>query len=315
MQSLAPRRDDAALRQAALLRSFEPSTLEPGARDDDRDPRRHRAIWISDTHLGTRGCRSDLLLEFLQRNECDDLYLVGDIIDGWSLRKGWYWTDEQNRILQEILRKSSSGTRVTYVCGNHDEFLRDFLGLMIGNVPVVDEAIHVTAEGKRLLILHGDRFDVAIRHARWLVHLGDRAYQAALVVNRWFNAVRRRLGKPYWSLSAYLKERVKNAVSYIESFEDAVLDEARARGYDGVVAGHIHKAEIKDSDGVLYCNDGDWVESCTALVESPEGSLSIVAWAEEREREERRLTPVETPVAPAAAAPAARRRAPSRVAG
>ena len=240
-----------------------------------------RTIWISDLHLGTKGCQAALLLRFLEEHDCEYLYLVGDIVDGWALEKSWYWNDDHNRVVQNILRKSSRGTRVSYVVGNHDECLREYTGIMFGGVALKNEAKHTTADGRRLLVLHGDRFDACIRNAKWLALLGDRAYRLCLILNVWFNALRKRLGYGYWSLSAYLKQKVKNAVSYVDGFEHAVVAEARARGVDGVVCGHIHHACIREIDGVLYCNDGDWVESCTALVEDWSGALRIVRWAEE----------------------------------
>jgi len=259
---------------------------DDGGRSDE--PRHHRTIWISDVHLGTRGCNAALLLDFLRKNECERLYLVGDIVDGWRLKKSWYWNEDQNRVAKEILQKSESGTEVHYVCGNHDEFLRDYVGLVFGGVTLEDEAVHRCADGRRLLVMHGDQFDVCIRNARWLAFLGDHAYRACLVANTWFNWVRRRLGYGYWSLSAYLKAKVKNAVSYVGRFEDAVANETRSRGFDGVVCGHIHHAEMREVDGILYCNDGDWVESCTALVEDLQGSLEIVRWADVVEGEKAR---------------------------
>jgi UDP-2,3-diacylglucosamine pyrophosphatase LpxH len=243
-------------------------------------PRRYRTIWISDVHLGTRDCKADLLLSFLRWNESDFLYLVGDIIDGWRLRRNWYWEQPHNDVIQKILRKARKGTRVVYVPGNHDEAARDYTGLHFGGVAVEREVIHETADGRRLLILHGDEFDCIVRYARWLAFLGDMGYQAALAANNWFNGVRHALGYPYWSLSAFLKYKVKNAVEYISNFEVAIAEEARRRHVTGVVCGHIHHAEIRDIDGVLYCNDGDWVESCTALVEHFDGNLEIVRWAE-----------------------------------
>lgn len=259
-----------------------PEDDAPRSSEDERPRRgrRYRSIWISDIHLGTRGCKADLLLDFLRVHDCDRLYLVGDIIDGWRLKRSWYWNEDQNRVVKEVLSKSEEGTRVHYICGNHDEFLRDYLGLLFGGVTLEDEAVHRCADGRRLLVLHGDKFDVCIRNARWLAFLGDRAYHACLVMNDWFNRVRRRFGYSYWSLSAYLKLKVKNAVSFIGRFEEAVAAETRARGFDGVVCGHIHHAEMREVDGILYCNDGDWVESCTALVEHFDGSLEILRWAE-----------------------------------
>jgi UDP-2,3-diacylglucosamine pyrophosphatase LpxH len=244
--------------------------------------RRFRAIWISDVHLGTRGCQAELLLDFLKHTESDTLYLVGDIIDGWRLKKSWYWAQSHNDVIQKVLRKARKGTKVIYVPGNHDEALRDYVPIQLGGVQVADEPVHVTADGRRFLVIHGDQFDAVVRYAKWLAFLGDYAYNAALTINVWFNVVRRRLGLPYWSLSAFLKQKVKNAVEYVGRFEAAVAEEARRRKVDGVICGHIHNAEIRDFDGVLYCNDGDWVESCTALVEHADGRLEIVDWLAHR---------------------------------
>ena len=237
-----------------------------------------RTIWISDTHLGTAGCQAGRLLDFLRCTESDYLYLVGDIIDGWQLRRRWYWHQSHNDVVQKILRKARKGTAVVYIPGNHDEAVRHFLDLAFGGVAIRDEAVHTTARGLRLLVTHGDLFDGVVQYARWLAYLGDRLYNTSLRLNRWLNAVRARLGLPYWSLAQFLKYKVKNAVSYIVAFEEALAAEARARHFDGVVCGHIHKAEIRDIGGVLYCNDGDWVESLTALVEKPDGTLEILHW-------------------------------------
>ncbi|MCC7275063.1 MAG: UDP-2,3-diacylglucosamine diphosphatase [Alphaproteobacteria bacterium] len=239
---------------------------------------RYRTIWISDIHLGTRGCKAEFLLDFLRHTESEQLYLVGDIVDGWRLKRSWYWHQTHNDIIQKLLRKARKGTRIVYVPGNHDELFRDFLDLQFGGILVVDEAVHETADGRRLLVLHGDRFDAVVRHARWLAVLGDAGYNLLMAANHWFNVLRRRCGFPYWSLSAYVKQRVKNAVEYVGRFEQAVADEARRRQVHGVVCGHIHKAEMRTIDGVLYCNDGDWVESCTALVEHFDGRLEILDW-------------------------------------
>ncbi len=249
------------------------------------EPRRWRAIWISDIHLGTRDCKSVFLLEFLKHNESDTLYLVGDIIDGWRLKTSWhYWDQTQNDVVQKILRKARRGARVVLVPGNHDEALREFSGMHFGGVEVALESVHETADGRRLLVVHGDRFDGIVRHAKSIAVLGTWAYDAALRVNHWFNLGRRLFGLPYWSLSAYLKHKVKNAVEFIAKFEDEMIAETKRRGLDGVICGHIHHAEIRDSNGVLYCNDGDWVESCTALVEDFDGRLNVLRWAEERRR-------------------------------
>ncbi|MGF1593899.1 MAG: UDP-2,3-diacylglucosamine diphosphatase [Kiloniellaceae bacterium] len=243
---------------------------------------RYRTIFISDIHLGTRGCKADYLLDFLKHNDCETLYLVGDIFDGWRLKRTWYWPQAHNDVVQKLLRKVRKGMRLVYVPGNHDEVLRGYPGMHFGGVEVRKEAIHETADGRRLLVIHGDEFDGVVKYARWLALLGDWAYVVMLQVNTWFNYLRRKLGFGYWSLSAYLKHRVKNAVQFIGDFEAAVVAEARRQGVDGVVCGHIHTAEMRMIDGVLYINDGDWVESCTALVEHMDGRLEILPWAELR---------------------------------
>ncbi|MCA3040052.1 MAG: UDP-2,3-diacylglucosamine diphosphatase [Rhodocyclaceae bacterium] len=255
-----------------------PPSTEQEAGGDNAATLHFRTIWISDIHLGTSGCQAELLLEFLKHTESKQLYLVGDIIDGWQLARRWYWHRLHNDVVQKILRKARKGTRVTYVAGNHDEFARHFLGLAFGDIEIVDEAVHTTATGKRLLILHGDQFDAVVQCAKWLAHLGDMLYGISLELNRRLNRVRRALGLPYWSLSQYLKHRVKNAVSYINAFEEAVAREAKRRQLDGVVCGHIHHPEIRDIDGITYCNDGDWVESLSALVETADGELRLISW-------------------------------------
>jgi UDP-2,3-diacylglucosamine pyrophosphatase LpxH len=249
--------------------------------------RRHRTIFVSDTHLGTRGAKAELLYDFLIHNECETLYLVGDIIDGWRLMRRWYWSAAHSRVLDEILRKVKNGTRIVFVPGNHDEAFRPYCGVMLAGVELKSECVHVTADGRKLLVLHGDRFDGVVTYAKWLAHLGDTAYEIALKVNTLVSAVRRALGLPYWSLSAYLKHKVKNAASFISDFEQAVAREARSRGVDGVVCGHIHHPEVKDIGGVLYCNDGDWVESCTALTETVGGQLEILPWVHSAAEQER----------------------------
>lgn len=240
----------------------------------------YRTIWISDVHLGTSGCRAAELTEFLKANDCEQLYLVGDIIDGWRLRSNFYWPQEHSNVLRQILTKAKRGTRVTYVSGNHDEFLRRFVDqpLQLGNIQVVNEAVHETADGRRLLVLHGDQFDGITRYHKWLALTGDAAYSATLWANLWFNRFRARAGMPYWSLAAYAKSRVKKAVNFIYQFEKAVAHEARRRRMDGVVCGHIHQAEIKPVNGVTYHNCGDWVESCTALAERPDGRIGVLHW-------------------------------------
>jgi len=248
----------------------------------DAEVRHYRAIWISDIHLGTSGCKADFLLDFLRVNESDQLYLVGDIVDGWQLKRGWYWKQSHNDVVQKILRKARKGTKVTYIVGNHDEALREFLGMRFGEILIENEAVHELRDGRRLWITHGDLFDGVIQYAKWLACLGDTAYTVALKVNDHFNYLRHKMGMSYWSLSQYLKHRVKNAVSFITAFEEALTTEARRRGYDGVVCGHIHRPEIREIDGTLYCNDGDWVESLSALVETHEGELKLVYWPHRR---------------------------------
>jgi UDP-2,3-diacylglucosamine pyrophosphatase LpxH len=235
-----------------------------------------RTVWISDIHLGTPGCQAQALLTFLKTTDCETLYLVGDIIDGWQLRRSWYWPQAHNDVVQKILRKARKGTRVVFVPGNHDEFARKYLQHNFGGVDVVEDCVHTLADGRRLWVTHGDLFDGVIQCAKWLAYAGDMAYEFILKVNRRFNVLRAHLGLPYWSLSRYLKLKVKRAVSYVSDFETAVAHEARRRGLDGVVCGHIHHAEMRQIEGVLYCNDGDWVESLTALVEHHDGRLEIL---------------------------------------
>lgn len=241
----------------------------------------YRAIFISDLHLGTPGCQADALLDFLKENTSDYLYLVGDIIDGWQLRRRWYWPQAHNDVIQKLLRKARKGCHVIYVPGNHDEFARHFLDHHFGGIEVVDEAVHKTADGRQLWVIHGDYFDAVVQQAKWLAYVGDYLYEFTLKLNRYLNNMRGRLGLPYWSLSAYLKHKVKKALNYVTDFENAVAHEAAKHGYQGVVCGHIHRAEIRDVNGVLYCNDGDWVESRSALVEDETGKLSLLYWQTE----------------------------------
>jgi UDP-2,3-diacylglucosamine pyrophosphatase LpxH len=258
----------------------------PAQIDDHKEAReskkakRFRTIWISDIHLGTTGCQSARLLEFLQATESNTLYLVGDIIDGWQLRRRWYWDQSHNNVVQNVLKKAKKGTEVIFVPGNHDEAIRQFIDLDFGGIRIRDELVHTTAQGKRMLVLHGDRFDGVVNCAKWLAYLGDNMYTVILKFNQWLNTWRARVGLPYWSLSQYLKLKVKNAVSYISSFEEALAGEAKKRGLDGVICGHIHKPEIRSIEGILYCNDGDWVESLSALVEEHSGELRLVTWQE-----------------------------------
>jgi UDP-2,3-diacylglucosamine pyrophosphatase LpxH len=243
------------------------------------EPTHYRSVFISDLHLGTRGCQAELLLDFLRHTTCDRLYLIGDIVDGWKMKSGWNWPQAHNDVVQKVLRLARKGTQVTYVPGNHDDRVRDFCGVHFGGVLVARDALHQTADGRRFLVVHGDEFDAVVRHAAWLGVAGDIAYRALLWLNTVFNRLRRIFGFGYWSLSAYVKSKVKNALQFIDNFERAVAEEARRRNVDGVICGHIHKAESRDIGGVLYLNDGDWVESCTALVEHMDGRLEILHWA------------------------------------
>ncbi|WP_408015286.1 UDP-2,3-diacylglucosamine diphosphatase [Sandaracinobacteroides hominis] len=267
---------------------------------DDEMPHRRlrfRTVFISDTHLGTSGCNAELLFDFLKSIECETLYLVGDIIDGWRLKRGWFWPTRHNDVVRRVLKMAKKGTRVIYVPGNHDEVLRDFIGLGFGDIEIMPEAIHETADGRKLLVLHGDEFDGVVLYHRWLAFAGDHAYVALLKLNVGFNWCRRQFGLPYWSLSAHLKKKVKNAVEYVCRYEEAVAHAARERGADGVVCGHIHCAEIRQFGDITYYNDGDWVESCTALVEFGDGRMEILDWAEKvrseaNARTRRALVPV-----------------------
>ena len=243
--------------------------------------RRYRTIWISDVHLGTRGCNADMLIDFLDHVDSDQLYLVGDIIDGWRLKKRFYWPASHNDVVWRLMKRAKRGTRVTYIPGNHDEVFRQFAGMDFGGVKIRRKAIHTTADGRRLLVLHGDEFDAITLAHRWVAFIGDSAYTALMVVNQWLNVARRWLGLPYWSLSKHAKAKVKNAVAFISHFEEVVAHAAGSRGVDGVVCGHIHTAEIRDIQGVAYYNDGDWVEGCTALVEHFDGRMELLHWADE----------------------------------
>ncbi|MGD9804405.1 MAG: UDP-2,3-diacylglucosamine diphosphatase [Hyphomicrobiaceae bacterium] len=237
-----------------------------------------RAVFISDVHLGTRGAQAGALLDFLRYLEADVIYLVGDIVDFWKVRRGPHWPQTHNDVVQKLLRKVRKGAEIVFIPGNHDESLRDYCGMHFGGIRLEHSAIHVTLKGHRYAVMHGDEFDVVVRTAKWLAFLGDRGYELALWTNAPLNWIRRRIGLGFWSLSAYLKYRVKSAVSFIGAFEEAVASEARRRNVDGIICGHIHHAADRMIDGVHYLNCGDWVESCTALVETREGDLQIVRW-------------------------------------
>lgn len=253
-----------------------------GGVDADKMKARHyRAVFVSDTHLGTRAARVDLLLDFLKHISCDKLFLVGDIIDGWQLKNRWYWDTDHNDVIRRVLKMAKHGTEVIYIPGNHDEGLRGFEGNNMAGVQLEYETIYEALDGKRYWVLHGDKFDGVVKYAKWLAHLGDHAYVMLLRLNTAVNWARRKMGYSYWSLSAYLKHKVKNAVEYIGRYEEAVAAEAERMGVDGVICGHIHHAERRTFGKVEYMNDGDWVESCTALVESTDGEWDILYWADE----------------------------------
>lgn len=243
-------------------------------------PLSFRTVWISDIHLGFRGCSADHLLNFLHSIDCEFLYLVGDIIDLWEMKKRMYWPQSHNNVVRTILGKAKRGTKVVYVPGNHDELLRDFRDLTFGNVHITEDAIHTNADGSRLLVTHGDKFDSVVRCSRALAILGTRLYDWLLKANYVVHGVRRRLNLPYWSLAGFLKHKVKNAVQFISNFEQVVAYEAARLGVDGIVCGHIHRPEITKLNNVIYCNCGDWVESCSALVEHHDGSLELLRWVD-----------------------------------
>ena len=238
----------------------------------------YRSVWISDVHLCRRDCQSEMFYSFLDSIRCDYLYLVGDIIDVWALKRRWFWPKQYNEVLHKLLKRSRKGAHVIFIPGNHDEFFREFLGYRFGDLDVVDEAVHETADGRRLLVTHGDQFDALVLYKSWLLPVGDWAYSALIAVNRLLNAVRRRCGLPYWSMSGAIKRRVKKAVNLVSRYEEVLIREARRQKCDGVICGHIHQPAMYDSDGVQYCNTGDWIENCTALVEHPDGRLEMLWW-------------------------------------
>lgn len=247
----------------------------------DATPATLRTLFLSDVHLGTRTSQAEALLDFLKHHDAETIYLVGDIIDFWRIKRGAVWLQSHNDVLQKILRKVRKGTRIVFIPGNHDEAMRDYCGMQFGGIEIERQAIHTTATGRRYIVMHGDEYDVIVRYARWLAFLGDRGYELALWSNTPLNFVRRRLGLGYWSLSAYLKLRVKTAVNFIGEFEHNLAAEARRRNVEGVICGHIHHAASREIEGVHYINTGDWVESCTAVIETTNGELQLIRWREE----------------------------------
>lgn len=247
-----------------------------------RRPVHYRTIFISDVHLGFNGCSARYLLDFLRSTTCDYLFLVGDIIDVWNMKKKLYWPQAHNDVLRTILGKAKHGTRVIYIPGNHDEMFRDYAGMELGNVNIHLDYVHTTSQGQKFYITHGDQFDAVVKFSRLLAQVGSSLYEVLLQANRYVNFFRRKIGFPYWSLANFLKQKVKTVMYYISSFERALAYEAKKKGADGLVAGHIHRPEITNLEGVIYCNCGDWVESCTALVEKQDGTLELIHWTEEQ---------------------------------
>ncbi len=274
----------------------EPELAEPegGGVVDDEPKHRHRAIWISDVHIGTRHAQVNALLDFLRDNESQYLHIVGDFIDGWELSRNWYWLDEYNVLIQKILRKSRKNVKVTFITGNHDEFLEQFVGTEFGRVKIVRDCIHTTADKKRILVLHGHQIDGMVQCSPWLEKLGSALYQWILDFNYYFNRVRRRFGFGYWSVAAYLKMKAKSAVKYVNDYEDAMIQMAQNRRAKGVICGHIHRAEMKPIGDMLYMNSGDWIESCTALVEDSKGRFRLLKFHDGAATEEEANDDVQT---------------------
>ncbi|HDZ72035.1 MAG TPA: UDP-2,3-diacylglucosamine diphosphatase [Aurantimonas coralicida] len=260
--------------------------------------RHFRTLFLSDVHLGSKAAQAEMLVDFLRVHDAEKIYLVGDIIDGWRLKRSWHWPQSHNDVVQKLLRKARKGAAIVYIPGNHDEVLRDFPGQHFGGVEVKLTDIHTMADGRRFLVIHGDEFDVVVRNARVLAYLGDWAYDAAIAVNVVFNRFRRRLGFPYWSISSWAKLKVKNAVNFIGAFESALAEEAKRNGCDGVICGHIHHAQIVRHGDIEYVNTGDWVESCTALAERHDGSLELIRWSETMPEEVPAPIPVEVRASP-----------------
>ncbi len=245
---------------------------------------KYSTVWISDTHLGTKGCKAEYLRDFLDHVECDTLYLVGDIIDlwSWNVKSGFYWPILHSDIVQRIINKAKQGTRIIYIPGNHDEQFRKHAGMMFNGIEIKLNDIHKTKDGRRFMVMHGDEFDSVVCHNRSLIYIGGEAYEMLLVINRWLNNIRKLLGYQYWSISAYLKHKVKNITQFMDNYKHVLSLEAQKQQVDGIICGHLHHAEITDMGlGKTYCNTGDWVESCTALVEDEAGQLSIINWLED----------------------------------
>ena len=256
--------------------------------EQPKTPGQYRSLFLSDIHLGTRGCQAALLLDFLKHHQAERIYLIGDIVDGWRLQRGWHWPQAHNDVVQELLARASAGVEIIYIPGNHDEVMRKYLGTHFGGIEVMDRAVAELADGRRFLVTHGDQFDSVVVNAKWLAHIGDWAYVTTLWFNTWLNKVRWLWGGQYWSLANWAKQQVKRAVNYISEYEKVLSDEAQRGGYDGVICGHIHKANITKFGEMEYVNTGDWVESCTAVVEEPDGTLRLIDWVAKNRRRELR---------------------------
>lgn len=244
-------------------------------------PLKCRTVWLSDMHLGSPGCKTEFLLDFLTKVECEYLYLVGDIIDiSYMKKNGFYWPESHNNVIYEILNKAKKKTKVFYIPGNHDEVFRQYDGFKFGNVEIHNKCIHQTVDGRKLLMMHGDEFDSALNHSALVSFIGDKSNDLLLYVNRYLHAFHSKMGIPYWSYSAFIKRKVKGVVNLTSTIEAAVMDEVKKSEVDGIVCGHQHQAQIKEVNGVLYCNDGDWVESCTAMIEHYDGALELLQWRE-----------------------------------
>jgi UDP-2,3-diacylglucosamine pyrophosphatase LpxH len=254
----------------------------------------YRTIWISDLHIGSTQCQADTLLDFLKYNDSEKLYLVGDIIDFWALSKKMYWPRDHNTVIQKILRKARHGTQIIYIPGNHDENVRDYDDYIFGDIVVKISDIHTTAQGKRFLVVHGDEYDTIAQHHRWMAKLGSVGYDVLIELNRWIRNCRRLLGvQSHFSLAAYVKFKVKNAVKFMSDYEETIVKTLKKEGVDGVICGHIHHAEMKDIEGFMYVNTGDFVESCTAIVEQQDGTLEMIRW----QKEEGKISQLTTPPA------------------
>jgi len=248
-----------------------------------------RSLWVSDTHLGGRNLKSDQLYDFLASTESDYLYLVGDIFDLWKLRKNWCWPEINDRIVNLILKKAGNGTKVYYLPGNHDDIVRKYAGTVFCGVIICEDVVHTALDGRKYLVMHGDKFDCVIQHSRWLANLGSVLYDTLLVLNRWYNRYRSLRGRRYFSISAWLKHKCKTAVNYMGDFEEVLVREIKGKRVDGLICGHIHHAAIKTMGEFLYSNSGDWVESCTALAENGNGTLGLIQWIEQNPLKEQEM--------------------------